>query len=681
MRLEYIEVAGFRGFKERTRFELAPAFVVVTGRNGSGKSTILDAVEFALTGTLSKYVVQNAKGGGLADHIWWMGDESAPERRVEVGFVNNDGEKFVVSRGPHDHQPEDHNLLRQWFGIGEQLGDDALGMLTSTSIIRDEHIAAMSLDLPGQKRFEAVKEAIGAIVGPDFSIRTAAILSEASGVHADASQRQADLQEELGRALTALTDARSEAERSSDLAQANRILEMHGVESTPENNRVSIARTLLAERRSSVARVQQAINSGKDAVDEWRAVDESSFASALEQATSQADRLTALEEVANLALERAIEEDAAVRARDADDSHWAALIEHGSALGLIEGHCPLCDAARSDAEFAGAIERVRVRLADRGADLARLSAAVTQARSSANRAKELAESARANRALLEQRKERALTSKREVASVFERERFEISADEIEKAQGALQRLELNLIELENAIFVLEASSAHDRVIGLERRIAEIRAQIDAATVETVAAEKGAETARQIDTAARAVANEILKEQFDTVMPLLKELYRRLRPHVEWTEIDSDFGGKVRATLNFTVGEGRNPQFLFSSGQRRAAGLAFLLAIHLSRPWCRWQSLLLDDPVQHIDDYRALNLVEVLGAIRRLDRQTIVAVEDSALADLLCRRLRSNTSDPGCRFDLAVSGDGASHIESSLTIAPMQREVLQMAQAS
>jgi len=26
--------------------------------------------------------------------------------------------------------------------------------------------------------------------------------------------------------------------------------------------------------------------------------------------------------------------------------------------------------------------------------------------------------------------------------------------------------------------------------------------------------------------------------------------------------------------------------------------------------------LLDDPVQHIDDYRALNLVEVLAAIRR-----------------------------------------------------------------
>jgi hypothetical protein len=64
----------------------------------------------------------------------------------------------------------------------------------------------------------------------------------------------------------------------------------------------------------------------------------------------------------------------------------------------------------------------------------------------------------------------------------------------------------------------------------------------------------------------AFANQILAEQFDTVMPLLKELYRRLRPHAEWTEIESDFGGRVRASLNFTVGDGHNVQFLFSSGQ-------------------------------------------------------------------------------------------------------------------
>src|SRR5439155_17057970 len=104
-------------------------------------------------------------------------------------------------------------------------------------------------------------------------------------------------------------------------------------------------------------------------------------------------------------------------------------------------------------------------------------------------------------------------------------------------------------------------------------------------------------ARQINNAVREVRNQVLTEQFDTVMPLLKELYQRLRPHADWREIETDFGGRVRASLNFVVGDGKNPQFLFSSGQRRAAGLAFLLAMLLSRPWCRLRSLLLAHRVQ------------------------------------------------------------------------------------
>jgi DNA repair exonuclease SbcCD ATPase subunit len=174
---------------------------------------------------------------------------------------------------------------------------------------------------------------------------------------------------------------------------------------------------------------------------------------------------------------------------------------------------------------------------------------------------------------------------------------------------------------------------------------------------------------------------MLTEQFDTVLPLLKELYQRLRPHTDWREIETDFGGKVRASLNLSVGDGMNPQFLFSSGQRRAAGLAFLLAIHLSRPWVKLKCLLLDDPIQHIDDYRALNVVEVLAAIRRAGRQVIVAVEDPGLADLLCRRLRSTTSEPGRRFDLSMSRNGSAAIERSNNVFPLPKKVLNFADAS
>ncbi len=59
MRLDYLELCGFRGFRERQRVDFGPGFTVICGRNGVGKSTLCDAVEFALTGQIDKYLVSD----------------------------------------------------------------------------------------------------------------------------------------------------------------------------------------------------------------------------------------------------------------------------------------------------------------------------------------------------------------------------------------------------------------------------------------------------------------------------------------------------------------------------------------------------------------------------------------------------------------------------------------------
>jgi DNA repair exonuclease SbcCD ATPase subunit len=341
----------------------------------------------------------------------------------------------------------------------------------------------------------------------------------------------------------------------------------------------------------------------------------------------------------------------------------------------------LCDAARSAKEFGDAIAAAQERLADHGVKLATAAEALARARSAVAEAERTLTSAQSRYAAFQSRREALRQKLKEVQETYDRHGFQAPANDAKLAQTLLFTERENLVRLERALSVLEASNAIDRVKTLEARITTLRERNDQESAKLVAAEKAVEAARQIDASAKTVANQILTEQFDTVMPLLKELYRRLRPHSNWAEIESDFGGKVRGSLNFTVGDGHNPQFLFSSGQRRAAGLAFLLAVHLSRPWCSWRSLLMDDPVQHIDDYRALNLVEVLTAIRRTGRQVIVAVEDVALANVLCRRLRSASGDGGRHFQLRTSKTGTAEIADFQDVYPMPRLVLRPAQAS
>jgi hypothetical protein len=94
MKLDFVEIAGFRGFREKARFEFPAGFAVFTGRNGAGKSTVLDAVGFALTGTINKFAVKTARGGGLDEHVWWVGSGRAAKHYVTVGFSDGKGEQL-----------------------------------------------------------------------------------------------------------------------------------------------------------------------------------------------------------------------------------------------------------------------------------------------------------------------------------------------------------------------------------------------------------------------------------------------------------------------------------------------------------------------------------------------------------------------------------------------------------
>lgn len=676
MKLAFVEVAGFRGVRDRLRVEIPTSFAVVTGRNGVGKSTLLDAIDFALTGTISKYGVRNAKGGGLEDHIWWVGKGIANQSFVRAGFVRNDGSPFVVTRDREKGADKPDREISQELSAGPYLASAAT--LMQTALIRDERIADLSLDLPEQQRFAAVQAAIGDLGGPDHSARTSAVVNAAKSEADNRRRRLESLRVELSRALSALTEAQSAADKERDVVRARELLVV--IEPDLAGADSQRIRARLTERRVAARRIQSAL-AELEAADIDRvgmltpdgllraAEAEERLTSAMREETSAIQRLARAQEALD-----------AERKSDAIAAHLHELLVHGERLGLQHGHCPLCDAERPQDAFHAALTRTRVSLGDRYQRIEALMARVeelAQELVAANAAKQAAvavvESMRAERQAVAAAMERALSALAEAGLA------EVHGP-VANVRRAIFSYEETTAQLEQSLFTLEASLAFERAASLDAQVAKLRGEVDAASLALTSAERGLAAARSINESVAIVANQVLSEQFDTVLPLLKELYRRLRPHSEWNEIEAEFGGKIRASLNFMVEGGHNPQFMFSSGQRRAAGLAFLLAIHLSRPWCRWDTLLMDDPVQHIDDYRAVNLVEVLSAIRRTGRQVIVAVEDSALADLLCRRLRAVQGAFGRRIELASAPDGSVGAKVN-DIFPMTPRALRIAEAS
>jgi hypothetical protein len=86
-------------------------------------------------------------------------------------------------------------------------------------------------------------------------------------------------------------------------------------------------------------------------------------------------------------------------------------------------------------------------------------------------------------------------------------------------------------------------------------------------------------------------------------------------------------------------------------------------------------LVLDDPVQHIDDYRALHFAEVLSSIRQLGHQVICTVQDPSLADLLRRRLRSADLGDGLKIEMVYEPGMGATIKSMQSIEPLPDSIL------
>lgn len=659
MRLTYVDVCGFRGYRKRLRLDFADAFTVIEGRNGVGKSTVCDAVEFALTGTISKYPEAKAGRETVADYIWWSGEGPAPEAHyVEVGFHDED-ELFVVRR--EQIAAFDETSLSV---VVDRLCDRAMrpshpvAQLCKASIIRDEHIAALSLDLSETDRYALLRDAIGATDADEWVERGRQLVllakkrRDAANAEAEAAAREA------AQAARRIDELRAAIAEEGTVASAVARLQALIGSTAPADSMAEVARLAIVERAQREDEMQS-LRAG------WVNYETAK--------TSLADLVSAVADTQQTLVVRQLEledllqamvddamQDFSERARD-----LAALADLGRHIGLTDGCCPLCASGVSHDAFARGIvaaealaSQLDARAVAREATLAQrrmaeadLAIATAAARRAANEAEAAQQTVGAFEAQL-------------IQAGFAPDRARSAVDaELERLGAELGRIREDLRVVET----LRTNIALERAVAAEQaaRTAYAKAQ------ERLGVARLAETrAQALHDGARRAAGETLDQRLDRVLPLMTELFRRLRPHPLWSDIDYKIRGDVRRFLKLQVGDELNPQFIFSSGQRRATGLAFLLSVNLSLAWSRWRTILLDDPVQHVDDFRSVHLAEVIAQLVGAGRQIVCVVEDPALADHLCRRLPVAAPGKGARVTLGPDADGALALLDHRTLVPM-----------
>jgi DNA repair exonuclease SbcCD ATPase subunit len=663
MKLAFVHVCGFRGFQRPVRIDFSDSFNIIDGRNGVGKSTIFDAVEFALTGTISKYLDAKSGRETVENYLWWAGaGESISERFVEVGFRDG-GETFVIRRTPLDGDKVDTHSIEARLIDREFAPKLAISQLCKSTIIRDEHIARMSLDLKEGDRFALLRDAIGAADADEWIQRAQALSSAAStrlkSMMSEAEQANQNLQS----AVRQIDQARAALPAKSMVSEAIGRLQSILHSTASADQLPDVARRRMADMAKDI----DLLGSMAQQFQQMQKLRGSLSGMEAELARTELTVASAKSRLEECFTTAAAAPESTALSKQA--RQLVSLVNLGRELGLRHGSCPLCESGIGHLEFQSGLDAAL--MAARQLD----AKAVEQAEKERERDQAhealLAEEAayRSAAATLHDAKDKLL-------------RFDERLKALTLEGAALSEIELRLSALEVNRESISSDLRLIDTLSLDRVIGRATVDQDNAKERITVAEARLGKARLAETRAKALydaarrsAAETLDQRLDRVLPLMSELYKRLRPHPIWSDIEYSVRGDVQRFLKLQVGGDINPQFVFSSGQRRATGLAFLLSVNLSITWSRWRSIMLDDPVQHVDDFRTVHLGEVLAHLCQSGRQIVCAVEDSALADLLCRRLPSYEESPGKRFTLGTDRSGALTIKAEDEIAPLNRRAL------
>lgn len=675
MRLKNISIEGFRAFTNFVELDLDADVIVLQGPNGVGKTSLLDAILWCLSGELQRFSPGNSPASvysreGFARVVLtlWDGDrdlqisrsEGSEKRtiRVRIGDQEFDGalaeQKLQEALLPHLDERKD--------------GQGALSsVLTRGVYLQQDLVRQFVEEDSSSQRFGLISEVVGA--GVVLEVQQWLERSRNSWSRSNTARRREELeplQRRLGQIeeqLNRLSESSLEQVEGADArtiaddlhTRALRLLGERGVgASSPPESSAELDRFLKqlgAERQKVEREIILASNLLKE-------IQETAIVSSPEGISAeslQRDEVAVQTEIEDLerAFSAAAEEMSAERERIANlaqRSERRATLAR-LALGELNEHCPVCEQAYD-------IERTKQHLESMIAE-AQGFVSSTVSRDELQRISRLRETAsqkleaiRAQKRKREDEKREAETRQSLLDARLADAGIERDGDQVGQLTTLREGAESLLKELEELMSEGERFSIKVLRVGEQRKREElakerekISLRVQSLLEEFRSLERTHEVAGEIINGLRGASLAVTQKQVELIEPIFQRIYSRIDPHPTFKVAQlaaSLKQGKGHLEIGISdpelEGQQIEPGPLLSSSQMNSYAVSLFLAMNLALPTVNFRATILDDPLQSLDNINLLGLVDVLRRFRS-HRQIIVSTHEERLVGLLQRKLR------------------------------------------
>ncbi|MGV3520301.1 AAA family ATPase [Luteitalea sp.] len=680
MRLVSLEISGFRGFPLSQHFDFDADAVIVVGANGHGKTSLFDALLWALTGRIprlgddSSRVVSMYAESGIARAALTLRSPRGGDFTITRSFDGKDARVAIETNEKSYQGPSAEGRIIEVLWPDAANATDPLntlaGVITKSVYLQQDLVRQFIEAATDHDRFAAVSELVGA-------------------------GRVTELQVGLERAKRAWSSATNQRADEARALQHR----LNGIDS-----RIADATASASKNPSGLA---------PEAWNEWWenatglgiTTPRVSFSSreapgAIDAAIKEIDALQRLAErrvQSLLSLDADIQEDAQHGAADVDLEPLRARVamlqtEHAQARQLVEGEqARLAEIHRLQAELKEKSEQLsalaslalkhleercpvcgqtydRDSTHARLSDMARTSLGRTGESQEDERLTELLAALEATRKQLSSAEDDLRTreqarQQRELAIEGFRKRAQalgvdagggIGSSALKDAIAAAMSSKTRLSEMHRSGEALALGLAHASRLGvleeLRYEAKSLRGDIEKREKDLAARNRTGEQAQRVIEALREAGSAVVQERLRQIEPVLQDVYTRIDPHPAFrvvTFLSRIVRGKGQLSTVITdpveQKDSEHPSTVLSSSQVNALAVSVFLALNLGIPNPPLALAMLDDPLQSLDDINLLGLVDLLRRTKDR-RQLLVSTHDVRFGGLLARKLRPRSAD-------------------------------------